>query len=71
ALGASGAIETAFAALALRDGWVPGSLNCENPVTEGGLTFLPPGGVTGRPATVLKQSFGFGGTNAALVLARD
>ena len=71
ALGASGAIETAFAALALRDGWVPGSLNCEDPVTEGGLAFLPPGGVTARPATVLKQSFGFGGTNAALVLARD
>jgi 3-oxoacyl-[acyl-carrier-protein] synthase II len=71
ALGASGAIETAFVAMALRHGWVPGSLNCDTPVAEGDLAFLPPAGADARPARVLKQSFGFGGTNAALLLTRD
>ena len=68
ALGASGAIEVAIACLAMRRGWVPGSLNCFQPVTEGALQFVPEGGVSRRPTTVLKNSFGFGGTNATLLL---
>lgn len=68
ALGASGAIETAIAALAIARGWLPPTLNCRDPVAEGNLAFVPPGGVATRPAAVLKNSFGFGGCNATLVL---
>lgn len=68
ALGASGAIETALATMALRHGWVPGCLNLEDPVREGALRFVPAAGVSARPRVILKQSFGFGGVNAALLL---
>lgn len=68
ALGASGAIEVAIACLAMTRGWVPASLNCVAPVVEGALSFVPAGGMHRTPRTVLKNSFGFGGTNAALLL---
>jgi len=68
ALGASGAIETALATMALRHGWVPGSLNLDNPVPDGALHFVPAPGIAAHPRVILKQSFGFGGANAALLL---
>jgi 3-oxoacyl-[acyl-carrier-protein] synthase II len=68
ALGASGAIETAIACLAMHRGWLPPLLNCEQPITDGGLAFVGEGGMARRPRAVLKNSFGFGGANAALLL---
>ncbi len=68
ALGASGAIETAIACRAIRDGWVPPTLNCLDPDPAGTLRPLPPEGLTLRPRAVLKNSFGFGGCNATLLL---
>ncbi len=68
ALGASGAMETAIACLAMHRGWIPGLLNCDVPVTEGALRFVPPAGVSRTPQAVLKNSFGFGGCNATLLL---
>ena len=69
-LGATGAIEAAMAALAIRDGYVPGSANLVDPEPE--LAALLPGllraGAQGRFERVLSTSFGFGGLNAALVL---
>jgi 3-oxoacyl-[acyl-carrier-protein] synthase II len=69
-LGASGAIEAAIAALAIRDGWVPASVNLRVPDAE--TAELLPGllhsGREGTYARVLSTSFGFGGLNAALVL---
>jgi 3-oxoacyl-[acyl-carrier-protein] synthase II len=69
-LGATGAIEAAMAALAIRDGWVPGTCNLVAPEPE--LAELLPGllhdGRDGRYERVLSTSFGFGGLNAALVL---
>lgn len=68
-LGASGAIEAAICALAIRDGWAPPSVNLERPEPE--LAELLPGLLrSGRDGTyrrVLSTSFGFGGLNAALV----
>jgi 3-oxoacyl-[acyl-carrier-protein] synthase II len=68
-LGASGAIEAAICAMAIRDGWAPSSVNLEDPDPE--IAALLPGllrtereGAYGR---VLSTSFGFGGLNAALV----
>jgi 3-oxoacyl-[acyl-carrier-protein] synthase II len=69
-LGASGAIEAAICAMAIRDGWAPASVNLDRPDDESGA--LLPGLLrTGRPGTykrVLSTSFGFGGLNAALVI---
>jgi 3-oxoacyl-[acyl-carrier-protein] synthase II len=71
ALGASGAIESAIACLAMSRGWIPGSLNCTAPVPEGRLQFVPSDGLQRPPAVVLKNSFGFGGTNATLLLRQS
>jgi 3-oxoacyl-[acyl-carrier-protein] synthase II len=69
-LGASGAIEAAISALAIRDGWAPPSLNLEAPEPE--LATLLPcllrEGRAGEYRRVLSTSFGFGGLNAAIVL---
>jgi 3-oxoacyl-[acyl-carrier-protein] synthase II len=68
-LGATGAIEAAMAALAVDEGWVPGTVNLDAPEPE--LAALLPGLVRewreGRYGRVLSTSFGFGGLNAALV----
>jgi 3-oxoacyl-[acyl-carrier-protein] synthase II len=68
ALGATGAIETAIACLTMTRGWIPPTLNCVNPVTEGRLNLVTGNGLSRAPRTVLKNSFGFGGSNATLVL---
>jgi 3-oxoacyl-[acyl-carrier-protein] synthase II len=69
-LGASGAIEAAICALAIRDGWAPASVNLVDPDPE--IAALLPGllraGREGNYRRVLSTSFGFGGLNAALVL---
>jgi 3-oxoacyl-[acyl-carrier-protein] synthase II len=69
-LGASGAIEAAICALAIRDGWAPASVNLVEPDDEIGR-LLPGLLLTGRDGTyrrTLSTSFGFGGLNAALVI---
>ena len=69
-LGASGAIEAAICALAIRDGWAPASVNLETPDPDSAA--LLPGllrdGRAGEYRRVLSNSFGFGGLNAAVVL---
>jgi 3-oxoacyl-[acyl-carrier-protein] synthase II len=69
-LGASGAIEAAICALAIRDGWAPASVNLSEPDPEiaGLLPGLLRAGRDGAYRRVLSTSFGFGGLNAALVL---
>jgi 3-oxoacyl-[acyl-carrier-protein] synthase II len=68
-LGASGAIEAAIAALTIRDGWAPASVNLADPdpVASGLLPGLLREPRPGRYDRVLSTSFGFGGLNAALV----
>src|SRR3954469_23249081 len=68
-LGASGAIEAAICALAIRDGWAPASVNLSepDPVADSLLPGLLHAGRNGRYDRVLSTSFGFGGLNAALV----
>jgi 3-oxoacyl-[acyl-carrier-protein] synthase II len=69
-LGASGAIEAAICALAIRDGWAPPTVNLvePDPETASLLPGLLPEGREGTYRRVLSTSFGFGGLNAALVL---
>ena len=68
-LGASGAIEAAICALAIRDGWAPASVNLEEPDPEIAaiLPCLLREGRQGDYRRILSTSFGFGGLNAALV----
>jgi 3-oxoacyl-[acyl-carrier-protein] synthase II len=70
-LGASGAIETAIAALAMEAGWVPGTTNLDQPEPGLDLNLVPPAGAPKPLRTIVKNAFGFGGINAALVLGRD
>jgi 3-oxoacyl-[acyl-carrier-protein] synthase II len=69
-LGAAGAIEAIFAILAMRDQVAPPTLNLDNPDVETPIDLVP---LKARPReinTVLSNSFGFGGTNASLILRR-
>jgi 3-oxoacyl-[acyl-carrier-protein] synthase II len=67
-LGAAGAVEAIFCALAIRDGVVPPTLNLENPSVETAID-LTPNTAKKRPVkAAMSNSFGFGGTNAAVIL---
>jgi 3-oxoacyl-[acyl-carrier-protein] synthase II len=68
ALGATGAIETVVCALALERGHLPGCANLENFDPACDLDFVPPGGRDTPIRYLVKNSFGFGGINACLVL---
>ena len=70
ALGASGAIEAAICALALERGWLPPTLNLEDPDEGCDLDYIPGSGRERRIDYALSNSFGFGGINAALVMKR-
>jgi 3-oxoacyl-[acyl-carrier-protein] synthase II len=69
-LGASGAIEAAICALAIRDGWAPPTVNLEQPDPDSAqlLPMLLREGCSGTYRRVLSTSFGFGGLNASVVL---
>ncbi len=67
-LGAAGAVEAIFATLAIRDSVAPPTLNLDNPSVETEIDLVPNRAKKMPIATVLSNSFGFGGTNATLVL---
>lgn len=70
-LGAAGAVEAIFCALAIRDGVVPPTINLEHPEEAVGNFDLVPNVAKKRKVDVaISNSFGFGGTNASLVLKR-
>jgi 3-oxoacyl-[acyl-carrier-protein] synthase II len=67
ALGATGAIEAAITALAMQRGWVPPTLNLEEPDPECDLPYVRGSGEERQVRYAISNSFGFGGINAALV----
>jgi 3-oxoacyl-[acyl-carrier-protein] synthase II len=69
-LGASGGIEAAFCALALSQGIIPPTINYEYPDPECDLDYVPNHTRHVELHTVLSNSFGFGGTNASIVLKK-
>ncbi|TPE50732.1 beta-ketoacyl-ACP synthase II [Amaricoccus solimangrovi] len=69
-LGAAGAIEAIFCVLALRDQVAPPTLNLDNPSVETPIDLAPKAAVEREIDIALSNSFGFGGTNASLVLRR-
>ncbi len=69
-LGAAGAVEAIFCCLAIRDNIAPPTLNLEDPSVETEIDLVPLKAQNKEINTVLSNSFGFGGTNASLVLRR-
>ena len=69
-LGAAGAIEAIFSILAMRDNIVPPTLNLDNPSVQTAIDLAPHKAKAKPINTVLSNSFGFGGTNASLVMRR-
>jgi 3-oxoacyl-[acyl-carrier-protein] synthase II len=69
-LGAAGAVEAIFSTLAIRDGVAPPTLNLDNPSVDTPIDLVPHVAKRRPITTALSNSFGFGGTNASLVLRR-
>lgn len=70
-LGAAGGVEAIFCALAIRDEIVPPTINLDDPIDEVGNFDLVPHVAKKRKVDVaISNSFGFGGTNASLVIKR-
>ena len=70
ALGAAGGMEAIISALVARDGEIPPTINLENPDPDCDLDYVPGQARRADVRVVLSNSFGFGGTNATLALAR-
>ncbi len=69
-LGAAGAVEAVFSILAIRDNICPPTLNLDNPSVETPIDLVAKVAKKKEINTVLSNSFGFGGTNASLIMRR-
>ena len=69
-LGATGALETIVTALAIRDSFLPPTINQVDPDPDCDLDYIPNVGREASVTYALTNSFGFGGHNAVLVLRR-
>jgi 3-oxoacyl-[acyl-carrier-protein] synthase II len=67
-LGAAGAVEAIFCILSIRDGIVPPTLNLDDPSEGCDMDLVPHKTKERQVRAALSNSFGFGGTNASLVL---
>jgi len=69
-LGGAGGLEAGFSVLSLRDQIIPPTINYETPDPDCDLDYTPNKARPHPLETVLSNSFGFGGTNAALLFKR-
>jgi 3-oxoacyl-[acyl-carrier-protein] synthase II len=69
-LGGAGGVEAGITALILRDQIIPPTINLENPDPDCDLDYVPNQARKAEVEYALSNSFGFGGTNAALLLKR-
>jgi 3-oxoacyl-[acyl-carrier-protein] synthase II len=69
-LGAAGAVEAIFCLLAMRDQIVPPTLNLDNPDVTTQIDLVPHTARKREVKAVMSNSFGFGGTNAALIMTQ-
>ena len=69
-LGAAGAIEAIFSILAIRDQVAPPTINLDNPAAETAINLCANAAQKGEINVVQSNSFGFGGTNACLIMGR-
>jgi 3-oxoacyl-[acyl-carrier-protein] synthase II len=69
-LGAAGAVESIFSVLALHHGVIPPTINLDNPGEGCDLDYVPHTARSKPLSVALSNSFGFGGTNAALLFRK-
>ena len=69
-LGGAGGLEAGISVLALRDQILPPTINLETPDPECDLDYVPNAARKASVEYALSNSFGFGGTNAALIFKR-
>ena len=69
-LGGAGGIETVFTALTVFEGIIPPTINLDNPDQDCDLDYVPNIARKTDVNTAMTNSFGFGGTNAALILSK-
>jgi 3-oxoacyl-[acyl-carrier-protein] synthase II len=69
-MGAASALEAAACALALDTGWIPPTINHEEPDPDCGLDIVPNEARLTNPKIVLNNAYAFGGNNASLCLGR-
>jgi 3-oxoacyl-[acyl-carrier-protein] synthase II len=69
-LGAAGGLESAVAAMVVKTGIIPPTINYENPDPACDLDYVPNQARKADVVNVLSNSFGFGGTNATLIFSR-
>jgi 3-oxoacyl-[acyl-carrier-protein] synthase II len=67
-LGGAGGIETVFTALTVKHGIIPPTVNCDNPDDECDLDYVPNVAREANVKMAMTNSFGFGGTNASLII---
>jgi 3-oxoacyl-[acyl-carrier-protein] synthase II len=69
-LGAAGAIEAIFSILAIRDNIAPPTINLEHPSVQTAIDLVPQTPRKREINVALSNSFGFGGTNASVIIRR-
>jgi len=69
-IGAAGAIETIAAILGMNEGYIHPTINLDNPDPECDLDYVPNKGIHMPVRAFVKESMGFGGQNAVLVITR-
>ncbi len=69
-LGASGSVEAVFSVKSILEQFIPPTINLHTPDPDCDLNYTPNKGVSHTINTVMSNSFGFGGHNAVLVLAK-
>jgi 3-oxoacyl-[acyl-carrier-protein] synthase II len=69
-LGAAGSVEAIFSLLAMRDGMVPPTINLDNPDVVTQIDLVPKVAQKRKVDVAMSNSFGFGGTNAALIFGK-
>ena len=69
-LGAAGSVEAIFCLLAMRDSIAPPTLNLDNPSVDSVINLVPKTAFKKEINVALSNSFGFGGTNATLVMRK-
>ena len=67
-LGGAGGIETVFSALTIKHGIIPPTINCDHPEEECDLDYVPNVARDTHVGMAMTNSFGFGGTNATLII---